>query len=73
MEITPPPKVHMHLQESVKAGILAISFVGAPGIHGAAITGVQGAGVKNTGGGRLVAGLATELHITKGGIFTKGI
>ncbi len=63
----------MHLDESFNAGMFAINFVGAPGTHGAAITGVHGAGVKNTGGGLLVAGLTTELHIPKGRILTKGL
>ncbi len=68
-----PAQLHMHLEASFKAGILAITFVGTPGTQGAEVTGVQGAGVKITGGGRLVAGLATELHIPKGGMFTMGL
>ena len=47
--------------------------VGLPGAHGALVFGTQGAGVKKTGGGRLVAGFATELHIPKGGIFALGL
>ncbi len=46
---------------------------GIPGTHGAAMTGVQGAGVNRTGGGLFVAGLATELHIPKGGILAMGL
>lgn len=53
--------------------MLSTSLVGTPGAHGAAITGVQGAGVNNTGGGLLVAGLATELHMPKGGMLATGL
>jgi len=36
----------MHLEELFSAGILPISTVGDPGTHGAAVTGMQGIGVK---------------------------
>ncbi len=41
-----PPQLHMHLEELFSAGILPISTVGDPGTHGAAVTGMQGIGVK---------------------------
>jgi len=47
--------------------------VGDPIIHGEVVTGTQGAGVKNTGGGLFVAGFTTEEHIPKGMIFTMGL
>jgi len=61
------------LDDSLKAGILATRVLTAPGTQGAAITGTQGAGVKRTGGGLLVAGLATELHMAKVGRLTTGL
>lgn len=52
-----------------------MSTVGAPGAHGAGVTGTQGIGV-STPSAAVVAeatvGLASEEHIPKGGILTMG-
>lgn len=72
MEMT-PPQLHIHFEVLLSAGKLPTITVGDPGAQGAAMTGVQGAGVNSTGGGRLVAGLATLLHIPKGGILAIGL
>jgi len=61
------------VEELFKAGNPPISTVELPGIHGADVFGTQGAGVKNTGGGRTVAGLAGLLHIPKVGTFAPGL
>jgi hypothetical protein len=55
------------------AGYPPTNTVGLPGAHGAEVLGTQGAGVKKTGGGRLVAGLATLLHIPNVGMFAIGL
>lgn len=44
MPIT-PPQLQNNLDPSFKAGILPIKTVGEPGVHGAAVTGIQGIGV----------------------------
>jgi hypothetical protein len=71
-----PPQLHVHFDELFRAGILAISTVGEPGIHGAAVTGTQGIGVSTPKAAAVAAatiGLAIELHIPKGKIFTIGL
>jgi hypothetical protein len=71
-----PAKAHIHLLVLFKAGKLAIITVAEPGTHGAGVTGVHGIGV-NTPNAAVVAaataGLAGDLHIPKGNIFTKGL
>ena len=61
----------------LSAGLLAINTVGQPGAQGAAITGVQGWGLRTPGGKAAVAeataGLAMEVHIPKGSILTNGL
>lgn len=52
-----------------------MSTVGDPGTQGAGITGIQGIGVSAPKAAAVAAatvGLAMELHIPKGIIFTKG-
>jgi hypothetical protein len=39
-----PPQVHIHLALLMSAGIF-MTFTCPPGLHGAAITGIQGIGV----------------------------
>ncbi len=72
IEIT-PPQTHMSLELLFRAGKFPASTVGEPGAQGAGITGTQGAGANITGGGLIVAGLAGQLHIPKGGIFPIGL
>ena len=68
-----PPQTQFTMLESVSAGMLAIITVGIPGAHGAGIRGWQAAGAKTTGGGRMVCGLATDMHMPKGMILTIGL
>jgi len=66
----------MHLLLLFKAGKLAIITVAEPGAQGAGITGKQGIGVSTPNAAVVAAatvGLAGDLHIPKGGIFTIGI
>lgn len=67
-----PPQAHIHLEVLFRAGKLLIRTVGEPTIQGAGVTGTQGPGVKNTGGGRRLDGLAGELHTPKGGMLAIG-
>jgi hypothetical protein len=70
-----PPQVQAHLLVLFKAGIPRTSTVGEPGAHGAGITGTQGCGVKTPEAADVAeatAGLAIELHIPNGGMFTFG-
>ena len=68
-----PPQAQLSIQVLSTAGIPPMSTLGQPGFQGPAGTGTQGAGVKSTGGGRLVAGFATLLHMAKGGTFALGL
>ena len=71
-----PPKEHISLELLLRAGILAINTVGAPGAQGATVTGVQGMGVKTPRAAAVAdatAGLDMEVHMPKGRIFTKGL
>jgi hypothetical protein len=66
----------MHLLLLFKAGKFAIITVAEPGVQGAGITGVQGIGVNTPNAAAVAAataGLAGDLHIAKGGMFTKGL
>jgi hypothetical protein len=75
IDITPANE-HIHLLELFNAGKLAIITVGEPGIHGAAVAGVQGIGVntpKAAAVAAATAGLAGDLHIPNGIILTKGL
>jgi hypothetical protein len=71
-----PPQLHMHLELLFRAGILATSTVGEPGAHGAAVTGMQGIGVRTPRAAAVAAatiGLAGELHIPNGMMFIIGL
>lgn len=71
-----PPQLHVSLEELFRAGIFATITVDEPGAHGAAITGIQGIGVKTP---KLAAvadatvGFAIDWHIPKGRMLTNGI
>ena len=71
-----PPKEQMHLDVSFSIGMLASRQVTAPGNHGAAVVGVQACGVSTplaADVAEAVAGLAREVHMANGGMFTKGL
>src|ERR671919_778450 len=56
--------------------MLAISTVGAPGIHGAGITGTQGIGVNTPSAAAvaaITAGFDGDEHMPKGMMFTSGL
>src|SRR4051812_19014383 len=71
-----PPQAHMSLQLESTPGIFAIWNVGAPGTHGAGITGIHGMGVSTPRAAAVAeatVGFAIELHMPNGGIFTIGL
>jgi hypothetical protein len=64
------------LELSFNAGIFPSNTVGEPGIHGADVTGIQGIGVKTPDAADVAdatVGLASELHIPNGKMFSIGI
>lgn len=67
--------MHMHVWVLSNAGMFPISNVGAPGIHGEVVAGIQGIGVK-TPDAAVVAvatvGFDGVVHIPKGLMFTMG-
>jgi hypothetical protein len=71
-----PAQLHINLELLLSAGILPICTVGQPGAHGAAVTGMQGIGVKTPNAAAVAAatiGLAMDWHMPKGKIFTIGL
>lgn len=74
MEIT-PPHWHMHVEVLSRAGMPPIITVGEPGVHGAVVTGMQGIGVRTPRAAAVAEatmGLAMDIHMPKGGMFTMG-
>jgi len=70
-----PPQVHIHLLLLFKAGNAPSNTVGDPGTQGATVTGTQGMGVNTPRAAAVAAiteGLAAEVHIPKGRMFTIG-
>ena len=70
-----PPQLHMHCELGVSAGWFATNVVGAPGIHGAAVTGMHGIGVSTPSAAEVAAatvGFAREVHMPNGGMLTIG-
>ena len=71
-----PPHVHISLDVLLRAGMLAIMTVGAPGTHGAGVTGTQGIGVRTPSAAAVAAatvGLDRDVHMPKGMMFTIGL
>ena len=71
-----PPSEHTHLLELFNAGEFAICTVDEPGAQGEGVTGVHGIGVSTPCAAAVAeatAGLAIDLHIPNGGIFTNGL
>src|SRR5271163_5301507 len=71
-----PAQVHISLEVESSAGIFPIRTVGAPGAHGAGVTGTQGTGVSTPAAAVvavITAGFVGAEHIPKGGIFTIGL
>jgi hypothetical protein len=71
-----PPQAHMHVLVRLSAGMLPISTVGEPGVHGAVTTGMHGIG-ENTPSFAAVAaatvGLVSVMHAPNGGMFISGL
>ncbi len=66
----------MHCDELFSAGELLIITVGAPGVHGAAITGMHGCGVKTPIAAAVAAatyGLEGVMHMPNGGMLAMGM
>src|SRR4029077_10013531 len=67
----------MHISVLVlsSVGKLARMTVGAPGVHGAVVTGIQGMGVSTPSAAAVAAatdGFAGEMHMPKGMMFISG-
>ena len=76
VKVITPAHVHMHVDVLLSAGILAINTVGEPGAHGAGTTGTHGMGVRTPIAALVAAatvGLAMDIHMPKGGMFTIGL
>ena len=71
-----PAQLHMHFDESVRAGLPLIVTLVAPGVQGAVVTGMQGIGVSTPRAAAVAdatVGLAIDWHIPKGMMFTIGM
>jgi hypothetical protein len=71
-----PPQVHMHVQVLLSAGMPPINVVGAPGVQGVVVTGMQGIGVKTPRAAAVAeatVGLAIDIHMPKGGMLVMGM
>src|SRR5258708_4770181 len=65
----------MQVQVLLSAGMPPIMVVAAPGVHGDAVTGMQGMGVSTPRAAAVAAatvGLAIDMHMPKGGMFVIG-
>ena len=70
-----PPHMQMHLDVLSSAGILAINTVGAPGIQGVTVMGMQGIGTSTPNAAAVAAattGFAIELQTPNGKILSIG-
>ena len=71
-----PPQLHITLDVESSAGILPMSTVGEPGVHGAAVAGTQGMGVSTPSAAAvavITTGFVGAEHMPKGGMFTIGL
>jgi hypothetical protein len=71
-----PAQLHINFGILLSTGILAISTVGAPSVHGAVVTGIHGMGVSTPIAAEVAAatvGLARLMHAPNGMIFTMGL
>jgi len=74
IEIT-PAHMHMHVEVSFRAGMLASCNIGEPGVQGAVVFGMHGIGVntpKAADVAEATVGFAIELHMPNGRMFTIG-
>ena len=71
-----PPQIHMSLEVSSSAGMLHNITVFCPGIQGAGVAGIHGAGVgvpKAAAVAAITAGFAGDLHMANGMMFVMGM
>lgn len=71
-----PPHVHMHVDALVSAGTPPTDTFGEPGVHGAAVAGMQGWGVSTPEAADVAAatcGLDGVMHIPNGMTFAIGM
>jgi len=71
-----PAHMHISLHVLSNDGMLPSKTVGAPGVHGAVVAGMQGMGVSTPKAAEVAAatvGLARLRHIPKGNMFTMGL
>src|ERR1039457_3621718 len=71
-----PPHMHIKVEESSSAGMLASITVGAPGAHGAVVLGMQGIGVSTPRAAAVAAatvGFAGLEHMPNGMMLTIGL
>jgi len=69
-----PPQAQVHIEVLLRAGMPPIITVAEPGVQGA-VTGMHGMGVSTPSAAAVAAatvGLAMDMHIPNGGIFTMG-
>ncbi len=70
-----PAQVHIQIESFVSSGISPRVTVAAPGVQGDVVTGMQGCGVSTPRAAAVAAatwGLAGEMHMPKGMIFSMG-
>ena len=70
-----PPQLHISLELSLSAGMFAMSTVGQPGAQGAAVTGMQGIGVRTPNAAAVAdatVGFAGQEHMANGRMFSIG-
>jgi hypothetical protein len=71
-----PAQMHINLELLFSAGAPHTITVGAPGVHGASVAGMQGIGVSTPSAAAVAAatiGLAGLRHMPKGGMLTIGM
>jgi len=71
-----PPQLHIAVDASVNAGFPPTVVVGWPGVHGAAVAGMQGIGVRTPSAAEVAAatcGLESDMHTPNGGMFIIGL
>ncbi len=75
MMVITPPHIHWHVHVCVNAGIFWTKTLGEPGVHGATVDGMHGIGVSTpiaAAVAEATTGLAGQVHIPKGIMFTIG-
>jgi len=74
-KVITPAQIHINLLTLSKVGMFPNSTVGAPGIHGAGVFGMQGMGVSTPRAAAVAAatsGFAMDMHTPNGMMFSMG-